>query len=446
VLKNILIILFCFSKLTSDTITVIGAGQVGLVLGSIFSNFGHQVTFVEVDEIKLNQLKKGLLPIKEPGLELIFHEGVCSNKISFTNRIDSIENLGIVFICTNTPSDLEGNLNDIYILEALDAILSTSHAPKAICIKSTLMPGMMQKFQDYVFKRGFREINLIYNPEFMREGSAISDILTINPIVLGAERQDLIDLVLKCYNHLPKTCEVIRTNFMTAELIKMAWNGFSALRITYINELSRLCQTYEADISKITHCIAQSEVLLPTKEIKPGCGFGGSCFPKDTLALSHIFERIGLRSSLIHQVIYSNNQHIDYFVDQIIKASGPFRAKVAVMGIGFKANTSDIRNSPAKKALEELKKKGFVIQCYDPNATENMKKEFAYATFFDFPEAAIAGSDCLVILNDSKEIASLSLDEIAKIMNKKNIIDTKNVFDPCFAKKLGFEIINSGKL
>jgi UDPglucose 6-dehydrogenase len=432
-----------------EQIAIMGAGYVGLVTSALFAHWGHEVVCIDIDQRKIDDLQRGILPLAEPGLDAFLTKSKSS--VIYTHDIKEASTCQIIYICLGTPTDPQGQCDCSSIDETIDQIMALEPGPKTICIKSTVPPGTMRRLKQHLIKGKREDIELIYNPEFMRQGSALEDILHKNPIVLGGEAPMSVAKIEALYRPLllsnPQIA-LIKTNYETAELIKYGWNGFSALRIAYINELSRLCRDLSADVFTLIQGISMSEELLPTKEIKPGCGFGGSCLPKDTLVFSKILENYGLRSSLIHQAITSNQNHINDLLDSIQKGLGPsIKGKeVAILGVSFKANTDDVRNSPAITVIEKLKKEGASIRVYDSLAMKKMKEMFPEIAYFDSPYLALENADCVVVLTDSDEIKELQLDCVAAKMKQKILIDPRNVFEPRKARSQGFKLINLGRI
>ena len=357
-----------------------------------------------------------------------------------------LSSVPIIYICVGTPPDAQGNCDCSAIFSALKQISSMSEEPRVVCIKSTISPGTIKKIETSL-EIGSR-ISLVYNPEFMREGAAIEDIQTKNPIVLGSTSPAASKKIENLYCSFLETnpeLEVIRTTPETAELIKYGWNGFSAIRISYINELSRLCNSCSADIGTLIQGIAWSEKVLPTSALVPGCGYGGSCLPKDTLALSHTFEQYDFPRTLVHQAIDSNRQHIDASIDRIVQFIGGVNEQVAILGIAFKANTDDIRYSSSIPIIRTLLNRGCSIRVYDAHAMEALNKIIPEVICCASPYEAVEKSDCIIILTDSDEIQNLDLDRVASLASNRRLVDFKNLFSPELVKEKGFSLINLGR-
>lgn len=448
-LSSILIFSSAFVPIDGDEVAIVGAGHVGTVMGAIFSHLGHSVTFVDKDEQKIENLKNNILQISEPHLLNYIQQANQRKLLKFSHKIETLENVDVLFVCTETPSLANGKLDCSSVHSVLSSVIKLETLPQLICIKSTLYPGSMEKFSR-LFENTNSRVSLVYNPEFMREGSAISDIMNSNPIVIGAESQEGINKALSFYQSFfdqNPQMKVVTTNYETAELIKLAWNGFSAMRITYVNELSRLCKKLNADIFDLVQGFSMSEDMLPTSKVIPGPGFGGSCFPKDTLALSCIFQELGFNDSLVHQTISMNQFHIDTVISEILDFSHlECGDSVAILGFSFKANTEDTRNTPAKNLVQVLKEKGIIVKGYDPNFSESMKKEFPHVTFFSTPYEAIDQTSCLIVLTESDEHRNLDFERISELMKKKKLVDVKNLYDVKTVRHIGFDVLNMGRL
>ena len=355
----------------------------------------------------------------------------------------------IFYICVATPITSNGTCDCSFLYSVFDDIVercSDTDSFKIICVKSTVPPGTMRKLHEYLVKKKKHTIHLVYNPEFMREGSAIHDISN-NPIVLAGESLDAMQKIENMYNNfLNHTISVIKTNFETAEMIKYAWNSFSAIRIAYVNELALLCREFNADIQTVVQGLALSEHLLPTDTISPGPGYGGSCLPKDTVSFSTIMEEKGFSSSIIHRVIKSNKNHIARLIQDLFALLEVSEGQkiVTILGLSFKANTNDIRNAPSIDIIRALTEKGIIVKAYDPQAIHNMKELFPHIQYFDSPYEAIKDTDCIVVLTEWKEIKEIDFDKAALLCNKRVIIDTRNIYDTHMLKKHNFTYLNMG--
>lgn len=433
----------CFLTYSSN-VGIVGAGYVGLSTAAILKNSGHEITCLEIDSRRLDCLKKQELYLYEKDLdELLFNSE--KGEITFTGQLQDISDCELVFICTNTPPNETGECDISSVTRVLQDLLDLDKCPSVLVVKSTLSPGSMEKLGEILKNK--EDISLAYNPEFMREGSAIYDISNSNPIIIGTEDQVVFEKLQAIYRPLfenSNKIKIIKTSPQSAELIKYGWNGFSAMRITYANELSRLCDYFGANIQEVLKGVSLSELLLPTQDIKPGCGYGGSCLPKDTLGFSKVFEKVGIDNSLIHQTIRSNYQHIFNFYNKIKSSLADIKEKprVCLLGLAFKANTNDIRSAPSLIIIKQLLQDGFIVQGYDPLVNDQIRDVFPNVSLFDNPYDALRDVDCVIGLTDSDSIINISLEKMSELMRNRNLVDTKRMWDSSAAKLLGFHIYN----
>lgn len=433
--------------LFGEKIAVIGSNYVGLATTSVLLHCGHEITCVDIDTQKIDQLKQGKMTIFESKIEEHIFNNSSFDKCSFTNDILEALHSPIIFICIGTPTMESGECDSKGIFELLNVIVQSSKEQKIICVKSSLSPGTMRKLKSVLDNAAVTH-HLVYHPEFMRQGSALVDMMEKNPIVLGGESAEVFDRIESLYDGLVKNgIKVIKTNYETAELIKYAWNSFSAIRISYINELAVLCNEFSGDIATLIGAIALSEKLLPTEELNPGPGYGGSCLPKDTKAFATLIEEKGMASSMVHQAIISNERHIQNLIKSIYASLNHSVAnkRIAILGLSFKANTDDIRYAPAVEIISALKNDGAFIQAYDPQAIKNMQKIFPDIAYFDSPYDAVKLADCIIVLTDWELIKSIDLKTVALLCHNKIIFDPRNLYDPCLARKLGFRLFNLGR-
>ena len=447
--KRLIIFIFLTNYIFAQQISIIGCGYVGLTLSAILSKCGHQIICFDIDHEKVAKLRNKKISIYEPQLEELLFNTSSSKMIFVTKDLCQALDSDILFVCVPTPSDSAGNCDCSFLNTAFKNIVKQCNDTdfKIICIKSTVPPGTIRKLKDFLVKERKNNIHLVYNPEFMREGSAIQDIYERNPIILGGESIEALEIIEDLYSaYINKDTQIIKTSFEAAEIIKYAWNSFSAIRITYVNELALLCRYFNADIDAVVKGFSLSERLLPTNVIKPGPGYGGSCLPKDTLSFSKVLENNGFSSSMVHQVIISNINHQKKLVQDIFSLlPKPFENKVvSILGLSFKANTNDIRYSPAITVIKELLENGIKIKAYDPKAIKNMKKLFPSVFFFESPYEAVKNVDCIIVLTEWDEIKNLDLNKVALLCNNKILIDTRNIFNPENLGKFGFTYLNMG--
>jgi UDPglucose 6-dehydrogenase len=435
---------------------IVGCGYVGLTMAGFLLQGGHTVTCFDTDAEKINRLGRHEMYIYEPHLEELLSNPLTRTRISFTTYLNQIDDIELIYLCIGTPPHADGTSDLSFLYQGFyDIVNACQHRAKpcTVCIKSTLPPGTTRTLQDYLCATKNTHIQIVYNPEFMREGSAIRDIYN-NPIILGSDSIDARENIESMYQDLlHPDIKAIKTTFETAEIIKYSWNSFSAIRIAYINELAEICKIYGADITSVIEGFSLSEELLPTKHIKPGPGYGGSCFPKDTSAFSKILEHHGISPSLVHQAMVSNKNHQSRLINDIIDLLQPVergsiteqKKIVAILGLAFKAHTNDIRNAPAIEIIKALSTQDVSINAYDPQATRAMKELFPHLSYFDSPYEAVRNADLIIVLTEWPEIKNLDLDRISLLCNKRVIVDTKNLYDPVLLKKYQFTYLNMGR-
>lgn len=425
-------------------ITVIGSGYVGLVSGICFAKLGHDVICVDKDKSKIAKLESGTIPIFEPGLSDLLLESLETGKISFTTSLKkALKSSDTIFIAVGTPQNEDGAADLSYVFAVAKEIAEISDSYKLIITKSTVPAGTGVKIKNLIKKTNPNlEFSVASNPEFLREGMAISDFTQPDRIVIGVEDDKSKNILSEIYQKFP-TEKLIFSDIITAELIKYASNSFLAAKISFINEMADLCEIVGGDIKSLSHAMGLDS-RIGEKFLNPGPGFGGSCFPKDIMAIVNVAQENKVDLSLIRSVITSNNHRKVRMADKIAGAlNGEIKnKKIALLGLAFKANTDDIRYSPAIVIARELAKNGAIIFAHDPEAIENSKlelKEFYNIQYCTDSYEAIAGSDLIVIATEWKEYSELDLEKIRKITDSRKIVDLRNLFDADKMKKAGFE-------
>lgn len=421
-------------------ITVIGSGYVGLVSGICFAKLGHEIACVDKDETKISKLKSGIIPIFEPGLKELLDEAVAAKKISFsTNLKEALKGSEAVFIAVGTPQDEDGSADLSYVLGAAKEIAQNSDSYKLIVTKSTVPAGTGFKIKKLVKEANSSlEFSIASNPEFLREGAAIDDFMNPDRIVIGVEDEKARKILSEIYAKFPRE-KLVCCDIITAELIKYASNSFLATKISFINEMADLCEIVGGDIKQLSSAMGLDS-RIGEKFLNPGPGFGGSCFPKDIMAILNVARENKVDLSLIESVTTSNKERKIKMVRKISQALGGEikDKKIAIFGLAFKANTDDIRYSPAVTIAKELAKKGAKIIATDPEAIENSKRELAEFKNISFASDAYEAAkdaDLIVIATEWKEYREL---DFSKIKTKK-IVDLRNLFDAKKMREKGFE-------
>jgi UDPglucose 6-dehydrogenase len=421
-------------------IIIIGSGYVGLVSGICFAKIGHEVICVDKDESKIAKLQQNIIPIFEPGLSELLNEAVKAKKISFTTNLQAALNgSSAVFIAVGTPQDEDGSADLSYVLAAAKEIAAASDSYKLIVTKSTVPAGTGYKIKELIKKiNPTLDFAIASNPEFLREGAAIDDFMNPDRIIIGVEDEKSQKILAEIYAKFAKE-KLVTTDIITAELIKYASNSFLATKISFINEMADLCEIVGGDIKHLSSAMGLDS-RIGEKFLNPGPGFGGSCFPKDIMAILNIAKENAVSLSLIDSVVTSNKQRKIKMVEKISAAlDGKITGKkIAFLGLAFKANTDDIRYSPAITIAKELAQKGAEIFATDPEAIENSKRElaeFKNISFFADAYEAMKDVDLIVIATEWKNYREL---DFTKITTKK-IVDLRNLFDAKKMREAGFE-------
>jgi len=432
-------------------IAVIGSGYVGLVSGTCFSDFGHDVVCVDKDEKKIENLKKGIIPIYEPGLETMVLENTKSGRLKFTTELkDCIENADAIFIAVGTPSSRRGDgyADLTYVYEVAKEVAPYLKKYTVIVDKSTVPVGTAKEVKRIIKENNPEaDFDVASNPEFLREGAAIDDFMKPDRVVVGVESKRAEEVMREIYKplYLIET-PIVFTNLQTAELIKYAANGFLATKISFINEIANLCETIDANVVDLAKGMGLDN-RIGKKFLHAGPGYGGSCFPKDTLALCRIAQEHGSPIRIIETVIEVNAAQKARMVGKIRKALGGSEAgkKIAVLGLTFKPETDDMRDASALMILPALKEKGAEIVATDPHGMEEAKKIMPEISYTDDPYEAMKEADCLVLMTEWNEYRSLDLEKVKKNMRGNIFIDLRNVYEPEHIKKAGFEYFGIGR-
>ncbi len=433
----------------AKNITVVGTGYVGLVAAIGLADFGNNVIGVDIDEEKINKLKKGISPIYEKGIEEYLHRNIESKRLVFSTEIDkAIKETEVVFIGVGTPEKETGEADLTALSSVVDTIANNLNDYKVVVTKSTVPLGTNRWIKERIKEvSGSDNFDVVSNPEFLREGVAIHDFFHPDRIVLGVESEKAKEMMQEIYRalYLIET-PFIWCNLETAELIKYASNAFLATKITFINQIANLCEKVGADVHMVAKAMGK-DGRISSKFLHPGPGYGGSCFPKDTKALVKIGEQFDVNMSLVDEVINANEKQKDLMVTKLENVLGAFYGKtIAVLGLAFKAETDDIRETPALVIIDALLKKGAAIKAHDPKATENVKKIYGdKITYCDYEFEAIKDADALIIVTEWNEYRNLDLKKAKKLMNGDIIVDTRNVLNKDIAKKLGFNYQGVGR-
>ena len=431
-------------------ITMLGTGYVGLVSGTCFSEFGFDVCCIDKDKDKINNLKNDIIPIYEPGLQNLVKKNKNSGRLSFSNDIDqNIKKADIVFIAVGTPSRRgDGHADLTYVYEAAEKIAKNLDGYTVIVNKSTVPVGTGAEVKNIIKKINPDALfDVVSNPEFLREGNAIEDFMRPDRVVVGIETEKAKQLMTIIYKplYLIET-PILFTDLNTAELIKYSANAFLAVKISYINQMSDLCEKVGADVHDVAKGIGLDK-RIGSKFLHPGPGYGGSCFPKDTLALLQTAKEYDSNLSIVETVVQYNKQRKSDMADKIIEAfnNNCQNKKISILGLSFKPETDDMRDSPSLDIIPILKEKGFDISVFDPVAMDEAKKILKNIEFSNNIEECLQDSDGLVILTEWNEFRGLSATRLKKVMKGNILIDLRNSLNPDSFQKSGFNLIQLGR-
>ncbi len=439
-----------------NKISIIGTGYVGLVTGACLSDFGLNVLCMDNNVEKIKKLEQGIIPIYEPGLDVIVERNVANHRLAFTTDMKkAVEESDVIFIAVGTPPAEDGSADLKYVEAVARDIGRYMNGYKVVVDKSTVPVGTGQRVKLWVreelAKRGASyDFDVVSNPEFLREGSAVYDFTHPDRVVIGAESQRALERMKQVYRvlYLNET-PFIETNIETAEMIKYASNAFLAMKITFINEIANLCEKVGADVQDVAKGMGRDGRIGP-KFLHPGPGYGGSCFPKDTLALAKIGREYGAPITLIEQTVKANEAQKRLMVAKIMEGLGSLVGKqLAVLGLAFKPNTDDMREAPALVILNELAKQGARFKVYDPKAMDEAKWRLANLkdriTYCQNEYEAIEGSDALVILTEWNQFRSLNLSRVKELLKEPYFFDLRNIYKRDMMEKAGFYYFGVGQ-
>jgi len=429
---------------------IIGTGYVGLVTGACFAEFGVFVTCIDKDKDKIKSLKKGKIPFYEPGLDELVKRNVQQGRLTFTTKTDkAVKSSLVLFIAVGTPRRGDGAADMRYVEAVAKEIAANMDDYKVIVTKSTVPVGTGKKIEAIIAKTLKEKIDfdMVSNPEFLREGSAIEDFMRPNRVVIGANNPHAIAIMKDLYKplYLIETPFVI-TNIETAELIKYASNAFLATKISFINEVANLCEKIGADVHMVAKGMGLDKRIGP-KFLHPGPGYGGSCLPKDTNALLKMSEENHEKLSIVDAVVKVNERQKKRVIEKMHDAMGSVRGKtIAVLGLSFKPNTDDIRDAPSLYIMQILMKEGARIRAYDPVAIKEVKKVIPKIISCRDSYDAAKGADALVIVTEWNQFRNLDLDRLKRLMKGTCFFDLRNIYEPEKIRKKGFAYYCVGRV
>ncbi len=429
-------------------IAVVGTGYVGLVTGTCFSETGNVVTCVDIDEKKIQKLSNGQITIFEPGLEKLFHRNIKEERLSFTTNLqEGIKDATIIFLALPTPPGEDGSADLKYILGVADQLGKMITDYKVIIDKSTVPVGTAQKVREVIAKNAKVDFDVVSNPEFLREGVAVEDFMKPDRVVIGTSSDKAKQFLLDLYAPFVRQGNpIIFMDEESAELTKYAANSFLATKITFMNEIARLCELFGADVDLVRKGIGSDE-RIGRRFLFPGIGYGGSCFPKDVKALVKSAADVNYDFKILHAVEDVNKEQKLFLLGKMRKYFGSIKGKtIAVWGLAFKPNTDDIREAPALEMINELLKENCIVQVFDPEAMSNVKVIYGdQLTYAESQYQALDGADALIIATEWAEFRTPDFEKMAKLLPSKLIFDGRNLFDLDKMKNGGFHYESIGR-
>jgi UDPglucose 6-dehydrogenase len=427
-------------------ICVIGTGYVGLVTGVVFADLGNEVVCVDKNDEKIALLKAGVMPIYEPGLEEMVGRNADEKRLSFTTDLDAaVRKSEVVFICVGTPPKEDGSTDMSQVEGAARGVAAAMDRYKVVVNKSTVPVGTGDFVREIIETNRRRNVDfdVVSNPEFLREGSAIQDTLHPDRIVIGAPNQIVAMKILELYAPLERP--MIITDVASAEMIKYASNAFLACKISFANSIANLCENVGADVLHVVKGMG-SDSRIGQAFLNAGLGYGGSCFPKDVRSLQHTTNHYGCDFPLLDATIETNEQQPKRFIRKIEAALGTFAGKkVAVLGLAFKANTDDMRDAKSLDVITALLAGGSEVTVYDPIAMENTKRIFPQIGYAKSAYEAAEGADAVVVVTEWNEFKQINLDRLKETMKGNIVLDGRNLYDPTKMKRLGFDYVCVGR-
>ena len=428
------------------TITIVGSGYVGLVYGAAFADLGNDVYGLDIDERRIEQLNQGQAPIYEPRLDELIQRNLEAGRLRFTTRYDeSIPDSQFVFICVGTPSCFDGHA-DMRAVHSAAASIGRHLSGYTIIINKSTMPIGSGDFVSSIInqsKSASVSFDVVSNPEFLREGSAIQDVFNPSRVVLGAENRHAAEEVADLYRSL--NAPILITDQRTAEMIKYASNAILATRISFINEIAQICEQLGADVTVVAEGMGHDPRIGP-QFLDAGIGFGGSCFPKDVKALAYMAAEVNCHPQLLHAVLEINEDQRRRFVWRLQELIGDLYGKqIAVWGLAFKQDTDDIRESPALDVVRMLLQRGAHVRVFDPAAMSHAQDEIPEAVLGTDPYSTVKGADALLVVTPWNEFKQVDLARVRDLMRVPLILDGRNIYEPEDVRSLGITYSGIGR-
>ena len=430
-------------------IAVIGTGYVGLVTGACFAEFGVDVICVDVDEQKISQLLKGVMPIYEPGLEQLVSKNVQAGRLRFTTDVSqAIQQSLVIFLAVGTPPKPDGSPDLSFVEAAAGSVADHMNGYKVVVTKSTVPIGTGEHIRELISARKKTKANfgVVSNPEFLREGAAINDFMRPDRVVIGSRDEEAIAIMKDLYRPLYLIeAPFVITSLEAAELTKYAANAFLAMKVSFINEIANLCDKIGCDVHDVARAIGMDK-RIGSKFLHPGPGFGGSCFPKDTRALASVARHYDASARIVDAVIEVNQRQGEQMLMKIRKLVGNLNGRtIAVLGLAFKPETDDMREAPAVGIIKHLLEDGAKVRAYDPVAKSEAMKILPDIVYADDEYAAVAGADALVFVTEWNQFRALDMLRIRDLMKSPKIADLRNIYEPEDMREMGFEYVGVGR-
>ena len=432
-------------------LSIIGTGYVGLVTGTCFAEMGHEVTCIDIDSAKVERMNKGECPIFESGLESMMQSNYQEGRLHFSNNYESVKKAEAVFLAVGTPSSDDGQADLQYVFAACDSIAPFLREGTVVVVKSTVPVGTGNKVREHLKAKTNKKFFVVNNPEFLKEGSAVEDFMKPERIIIGSQEDESAGIIEELYAPFNRQVKrTIRMSNISAEMTKYAANCFLATKISFMNEVARLCDIIGADVEEVRHGIS-TDSRIGAQFLYPGPGYGGSCFPKDVKALVHTAKENGIHFKIVEAVEEVNKEQKKYLVEKVMKH---FKADVkgktfVIWGTAFKANTDDIRETPAIDTVVELHKAGAKVRIHDPEAADHfeafMTKMGIPVDQFENKYDALNGADGLIVLTEWKQYRAPDFEEIKSRLKSPLIFDGRNLYNTKKVLEQGFTYYAIGK-
>jgi UDPglucose 6-dehydrogenase len=432
-------------------ICMVGTGYVGLVSGACLADFGNRVICVDIDEERIAQIRRGIMPIFEPGLKDLVERNHSANRLIFTTELaEAVRNSRVIFSAVGTPMNEDGSCDLSAVYRVAEDVAANIEDYKVFVQKSTVPVGTSEKVGEIIERKMKSKVPLdrVSNPEFLREGSAIEDFMRPNRIVIGVESERARDIMSEVYRplYLLET-PIVFTTIRTAELIKYASNAYLATKISFINEMADLCESVGADVGEVARAMGLDK-RIGSKFLHAGVGYGGSCLPKDVSAILHTADEAGVPLNILKAVHKVNESRVERLFEKLDVEMPDYKGKtIAVLGLSFKPNTDDLREAPALRLIDRLLESEVQVRTYDPAAMDKARELYeGRIQFFDDSYSAIDGSDALIIMTEWNEFRVLDLEKIKSLLKDPVVIDCRNIYKPDEMKAMGFRYHSFGRI